>query len=68
MDNIGLHVMKFKHNGYCCAQIVLIETLKSQVRKNPQLVWPAGGLCFGIGTNKECQQKSERTENLCFLV
>jgi hypothetical protein len=47
MDDIQL--LKLKHQGYCCTQIMVIMVLDMWGEQNPALVDFAGGLCTGAG-------------------
>ncbi len=47
-----IQILKFKSQGYCCSQIMVLLVLDFMDRKNEDLVHFAGGLCMGGGTEK----------------
>jgi len=47
MDDIQL--LKLKHQGYCCTQIMVIMVLDMWGEQNPALVDFSRGLCMGAG-------------------
>jgi hypothetical protein len=47
MDDIQL--LKLKHQGYCCTQIMVIMVLDMWGEQDPLLVDFSGGLCMGAG-------------------
>lgn len=47
MDDIS--ILKLRHEGYCCSQIMVKLFLDAADRENNDLVTFSGGLCMGAG-------------------
>lgn len=53
MNDPGFRMLELKHEGYCCAQIIIILALEARGTGNQDLVRAMAGLCYGAGMSGE---------------
>jgi hypothetical protein len=55
MNEYEIDILKFAHQGFCCAQIIMKMALDLQSTSNPGLIRAMTGLCHGeVGTEGTC--------------
>lgn len=51
MNGVDIAILKLAHQGFCCAQVLLLLALDAQGRENPGLIRAMSGLCHGLTGN-----------------